>query len=643
MCGIVGFKNSPINLDLQSVRDSMLSSISHRGPDENGSLFTANGLFLGHLRLAIHDLSSSGSQPMTSHSGRYTIVFNGEIYNYKSLKKHLESRFSVIWRGKSDTEVLLECISHLGLDASLTLIDGMFSFALFDMVQNELYLVRDRFGEKPLYVYEKNDYFCFASELRPIEIYAKDLSINQIAVSYQLNYSYIPDELSIYNEVYKILPGSYRKYVLTGESVYLDKIVEYWNTISEAITCYNSKNNFSLSDSIEYIEKSIENSVIDRMDSDVPFGAFLSGGIDSTCIVALMQKNSARKINTFSIGFHDKDYNEANFAKEVARHLGTDHNELYLTPKDIIDIIPRIHSIYDEPFSDSSQLPTYMVSYFARKKVTVALTGDSGDELFGGYNRHLLSSKLEKVLSNYPLSVRRVFSAIAHSLSPVSYSKLSSILNYITLNRVNIRNLGDKIHKLANVIEAKDGVDLYSRLINTGSSSLSNVECPSPFNENIFKGNNFSLAERMMLQDTVGYMRNDILTKVDRASMACSLETRVPFLSLDVFKAAWSTPIEHKIVNGVGKYPLRAIVNKYVPSHLVERPKSGFGIPIYQWLRTDLRSWAESLLSEDKLALSGCLDVKTVRHIWSEHLSGRKNLQYQLWNVLMFQQWYLSK
>jgi asparagine synthase (glutamine-hydrolysing) len=642
MCGILGFFSSDNNKK-QMFLEEMNALITHRGPDQSG-YYTSQSLNFAHQRLSIHDLTEAGAQPMFSHCGNFVIVFNGEIYNFDSIRQKLEAVKSIHWRGRSDTEVLLEAYVEFGLEKTLALLDGMFAFAIHDRASDTVIFARDRFGEKPLYFYFGGNEFAFSSELRPIELFTNSLTLNHSAVSTQLQYSYIPDDHSIYNEVVKLLPGHYLTISISSDGSYVSSNQrQYWSAVDAALMYKASSMNLPPADAQLLIEEALEQSVVERMASDVPLGAFLSGGIDSTCIVALMQKNSSKKINTFSIGFNDKNYNEAHHAKAVAGILGTEHHELYLEPKDIIDLVPRLHLMYDEPFSDSSQLPTFMVSQFAKTKVTVALTGDSGDELFGGYNRHILAEKLSKVLENVPFSLRRGVSKLLQSPSPEHYESVAHFVKTITAGRLQISSLGDKAYKFSRAFGSKNGTDLYSKLINTAGSNLCIAQPLDTIRDDIFSHPNLSLSECMMLQDIIGYMRNDILTKVDRASMACSLETRVPFLSNKVFEAAWRAPISAKINRGVGKLPLRNIISKYVPDELMNRPKAGFGVPIYHWLRHDLREWAENLLSEHALEKSGLLDTNAIRKSWALHLSGKCNLQYEIWNVLMFQQWYMSK
>lgn len=642
MCGILGFytKNETKEFNLLQ---AMNQKIFHRGPDQSG-YFIENNLYLAHQRLSIHDLSDAGSQPMQSHCGNYLIVFNGEIYNFKELKTVLENKKTIFWRGFSDTEILMEFFVEFGLEKTLRKLDGMFSFAIYDRKNSLLHIARDRFGEKPLYFYSNNSEFCFSSEIKPLELFTTGLTLNQSAISYQLMYSYIPDSLSIYNEISKLLPGHYFTIDLNSSN-FTSSInqVQYWSALKTAINLKENSIPMSNEDSFEYVERVLEKSVIDRMSSDVPLGAFLSGGIDSSCIVSLMQKNSTKKINTFSIGFHDDDFNEAHYAKKVSEVLGTEHHELYLNARDILECVPNISTIYDEPFSDSSQLPTFMVSKFSKSKVTVALTGDAGDELFGGYNRHILSNSLSSFISNHPSCFRDLYSKALKFPSPSFYNTISKIINISTLKKISLSDLANKAVKLSNVINAKNNIDFYRKLTNTGNLNYANVVIPDIESNEIFSCKQFSIAEQMMLQDTIGYLRNDILTKVDRASMASSLETRVPFLGNEVFEAAWSIPLSAKINSKKGKLPIRHILSKYVPVHLFDRPKSGFAVPIHEWLRGDLKDWAESLLTEDSLNSVGFLNVGEIRKSWFLHKSGKINCQYELWNILMFLQWYKSK
>lgn len=638
MCGIFGYVDSKGIISQEPLKKA-LDTITHRGPDQDGFFLNkGNKLFLGHKRLSIHDLSETGVQPMHSHDGQATIIFNGEIYNYKEIQSELESQFSIMWRGTSDTEVLLEAISRLGIEQVLPKLNGMFAFAYYCQSTEQVFIARDRFGEKPLYYYVDNERLVFSSELRPLEGILNSLTINEEAVSSLIENSYIPSPISIYNEIKKLKCAHYIKVKIT-ERVSISEEICYWN-YADAVSQAQKNRHSNLAESLADIEEKLEHSVRLRMDSDVPFGAFLSGGIDSTCIVALMQKISSKPVDTFSIGFHEKEYNEASHAKEVAKTLGTNHHELYLSPKDVIDKVPKLPFAYDEPFADSSQLPTLIVSEFAKKHVTVALSGDSGDELFAGYNRHLLALKLDKLISNIPYGVRKAGTGLITSMSPTCLDKLFGLFRPILGKRVD--RIGDKLHKLSKVLCASDEIDLYKRLISTSNSEgiMSSSAVPmNTIDSSIFENSSYSLSEKIMLQDTLAYMQHDILTKVDRAAMHFSLETRVPFLDNHVFDAAWRSPIEHRLFNQKTKYPLRQIISKYVPDELMDRPKSGFGVPINHWLRGELKEWAGDLLSESALKKTGLFNEKVILKTWEEHLTGKKNHQYELWNILMFMQW----
>ena len=645
MCGISGVFGS--NFGVKKI-SAMSSLIKHRGPDQYGEFLSLDGkLALAHQRLSILDLSKFGQQPMKSENGKYVIVFNGEIYNFKDLRASLLNEKAINFKGHSDTEILLECINAWGVEKTLPLLNGMFAFAVYDVQKNIIVLARDRFGEKPLYIFSNSKGFTFSSELKPIEYLNKELTLNQNALDAQLRYSYIPSPYTIYNEVFK-LPA--------GHSITIDlnkyerfthhDALPYWEIVGVIQKALNARQNFNhIEDSINAVEKVLTKSVKERMVADVPLGAFLSGGIDSTCITAIMQANSEKPINTFSIGFNDENYNEAHHAKKVAKILGTEHNELYLDPNEMLDYIPQISNIYDEPFSDSSQLPTLMVSNFAKKRVTVALTGDSGDELFCGYNRYSYGVDLFKRFNGVPLLIRKGISSTMTMPSPQAYNYIVNVLAKLSSRIKKYKSVGDKVYKLAAIITFKDDADLYQKLITTWPHSAVTGEIHDIATDvsTAFNFTGITLAEKMMWQDTIDYMQNDILTKVDRASMSASLETRVPFLDNEVFELSWSIPIEHKIYNKESKYPLRKIISKYIPDELMNRPKAGFGVPIDNWLRKELKPWADSLLNETTLGASGLLNVNEVTKIWKLHLSGKSNMRIPLWNVLMFQQWYLTK
>jgi len=645
MCGITGFFSIKDNQDKKLLLEKMSSALLHRGPDEFGQFINqTKQLYIAHQRLSILELSEAGSQPMKSRCGRYIIAFNGEIYNFRDLRSELEAYApDVKFRGHSDTEVLLTYISIFGLDKTLPKLNGMFAFSLYDSKLNKIIFARDRFGEKPLYIYSDANSFAFSSELKPIEIFTQRLSINHSAVDALFRFSYIPAPFSIYNEVFKLLPG-HRLDIDLNDFSKIDPTDSkpYWQVVDSVSLGLKNRSQFTnVRDAITETESVLKKSVEQRMISDVPLGAFLSGGIDSTCITALMQAQSSHKIKTFSIGFHDKQYNEAQHAKVVAGVLGTEHHELYLNPNDMLDSVHELPDIYDEPFADSSQLPTIMVSRFAKKHVTVALTGDSGDEVFCGYNRYRTGQKVVDKFGTIPLSIRNVLGNTLSRLSPTAHNRIFSIVTTLIPKISKYKNIGDKAHKFYRILDFKNEVDLYNKLIQTwpetavtGEIAGLATDIQDAFN---YAGINF--IERMMWQDSIGYMQNDILTKVDRASMSVSLETRVPFLDNHVYQHAWNLPLEYKLYNGQTKYPLRNIVSKYIPDSIMDRPKSGFGAPIGDWLRNELREWAESLLSSESLGANPFIDSNKIRKLWRVHLTGKQNHQHAIWNVLMFLQW----
>lgn len=613
MCGIVGFFSE---LSDKRIITTMNETIIHRGPDaQRVESFRQDTLYFGHSRLSILDLSEAGAQPMRSKNGRYHIVYNGEIYNFKQIKSQLSRE----WAGHSDTEVLVEAISEWGLDKTLSKIKGMFAIALYDSQEDKLFLIRDRMGEKPLYYGHLGKTFVFASELKAIMAHPEfKNSINLSSLSAFFSYSYVPQGESIFNDVYKLKPAHFLEYCLKSGSISLKR---YWD-ITES---YSQSTSLDFDEATNRLEELIEQSIKEQMISDVPLGAFLSGGVDSSAVVALMQKNSSSRIKTFSIGFGEKKYNEAEYAKAVAAHLGTDHTELYVTPQDALNVIPKLPDIYDEPFADSSQIPTYLLSKMTSEKVKVSLSGDAGDELFGGYNRYLMAGKIQKLNKFLPgLLSRPVSEAIG--LVP------ASIWN--NLNGVGV----DKIFKLRRVLGVRSENDIYDILVKHWGRDL------KPLKENVHVAGNVltsgkSFQEKMMLQDCLTYLPDDILVKVDRAAMAVSLETRVPFLDKDVVEFAMKLPLEYKI-NQSSKYILRQILYRYVPRNLIERPKMGFGVPIDSWMRSELREWAEDLLSEKKLEQHGLLNTSLIRSMWKQHLDKKANWQYHLWDVLMFQSWY---
>lgn len=647
MCGIVGFIDLSLQYkpsELKSIIIKMSDTLIHRGPDDSGIwIDEKSGIALGHRRLAIIDLSSTGHQPMESHSGRYVIVFNGEIYNYPEIRKSLQrvSNRNILWRGYSDTETLLAAIDQWGVKETLKMSIGMFAFALWDKQERVLYLVRDRIGEKPLYYGLINNTFLFASELKALCAYPNwQGETNRDAIALFLRHSYIPAPYSIYKGIYKVLPGTAIKVFLNNKNIISES---YWSAREVAESGISYPFIGSESDAIAQLESLLRDAISKQMIADVPLGAFLSGGIDSSTVVALMQAQSNKSVKTFTIGFNESGYNEAEHANAIAKHLGTEHTELYITPKEAMDVIPKLPALYDEPFSDSSQIPTFIVASMTRNYVTVALSGDGGDELFGGYNRYFYGRKIWRIIKNIPFSFRYLLKKIITSISPQRLDKLVESLSFIMPIELIAGRAGDKLHKLSEVIDKKSTDEVYNELIShwkTPSSIVLNATEPlTVITDRSQWANLDDFTLTMMYLDMVSYLPDDIMVKVDRAAMGVSLETRAPFLDHRVVEFAWELPLSFKIRNRQGKWILRQVLYRYVPEKLVNRPKMGFGVPIDTWLRGPLKDWAEDLLDEKRLQSEGLFNPEPIRKKWSEHLSGRRNWQYHLWDVLMFQAW----
>jgi asparagine synthase (glutamine-hydrolysing) len=640
MCGFSGFigKHKLVS-DPYSVLKKMGDTLVHRGPDDNGEWYDSKyDVGMAHRRLSILDLSSAGHQPLVSRSGRYVIAYNGEIYNHMLLRAELERSHTIKkWNGHSDTETLLACFDVWGVQKSLEQVTGMFAFAVWDCKEKVIILGRDRIGEKPLYYGWQNNTFFFGSELKSFKPHpAFQAEINRDAISLFLRHNYIPSPHSIYKGISKLQPGNLLILSIANPE---PKIISYWS--SSKIVTNGIRNQFGGSEveAVDELERLTLESVKQQMISDVPLGAFLSGGVDSSAIVALMQVQSIRPIKTFTIGFNEGKYNEATFAKSVAKHLGTEHTELYVTHDDAINIIPKLSSLYCEPFSDSSQIPTFLVSQLARKHVTVSLSGDGGDELFCGYNRYQMTNNLWKKLSIFHPKLRTL---LAKSILLFSPKDWDNIIRYIPkLN--NLNNFGDKLHKGAGVLDSRSVNELYIGLVshsrNPSDLVINSVEPKTLLTENSPYLEQLDDVQRMMALDLVSYLPDDILVKVDRASMGASLESRVPFLDHRIVEFAWKLPMSMKINNDQSKWILRQMLYKYVPKNLIERPKMGFGVPIDNWLRGPLREWAEGLLDENRLKKEGYFHPKPIRAMWDAHQSGHRNMQYGLWNILMFQAW----
>ena len=635
MCGIVGYwSEKNFSDDLIKV---MCDQIRHRGPDAQSAWSDkARGIFLGHQRLSILDLSEAGKQPMISSCGRYALVFNGEIYNHLKLRNLLsEKRADINWRGHSDTETLLNCIVYFGIDTTLQLLNGMFAFALFDKKYDEIIIARDRTGEKPLYFGFVNKTFLFASELKALKCHPAWVGeINQNAIASYLRHNYVPAPLSIYKNIYKLHAGNYLRVKSFGKEI--SEPVSYWDKEK-----YYNNEGVDATDNelIDELEKLLRHSVSLRMISDVPLGAFLSGGIDSSTIVALMQSINSKPVKTFSIGFKQKEYDEAQYAKQIAQYLGTDHTELYVTPKQALDVVPQLSKIYDEPFSDSSQIPTLLLSQLARSQVTVSLSGDGGDELFCGYKRYSLGRNIWSKVKNFPTPLRLALSKVLGAIPTQAFD----LAQYTLPSKFRINNASDKARKLSYLLEQDQFEEFYQSLISHNKNPedllLSNVE-----DVNILKNTNASFIkkypeEMMMYWDFMTYLPDDILVKVDRASMWTSLEARVPFLDHNVIEYAWSLPFSTKKRNRSDKWILKELLNKYIPPKLMDRPKMGFGVPIEYWLKKDLRDWAEGLLEIEKLKQQDIFDVSQVRKLWHNFINEGSRNHQEIWNILMFQAW----
>lgn len=667
MCGIAGIIGNQPGVSLASTIKSMTDSLVHRGPDASGTwLDESCNVALGHRRLSILDLSESGSQPMVSPTGRYIIVFNGEIYNHVQIKHDLEKDLSVDsgdesvsayhWKGHSDTEVLLTAFACWGVEATLKRLVGMFAIALWDRKENKLHLMRDRMGEKPLYYGWSNGVFLFASELKAFCKYPGfNNPVDRNVLALYFRYMYVPSPYSIYQDVYKLEAGALLSLDLNAAGSPATSLprapVNYpgfslskWWALKNVVE--KSKKNIisNEGDAIRQLETRLRESIELQSYADVPLGAFLSGGIDSSLVVALMQTQNELPVRTFTIGNLEEGYNEAKFALEVSKHLGTQHTEHYVSGKEAREIIPNLPNLYDEPYADSSQIPTYLVSAMAASQVKVVLSGDGGDELFAGYNRYFWSQRIWSKVSWMPFAIRNL---IGNSISGASSQKLNLLYKLISpllSARNEVSMFEDKLRKLADrLVSVRDLDDLYYSLISEwrdpGSLVIGSTEP-----ENLVTMRSEWPAfrqheETMMYLDAMTYLQDDILCKLDRAAMGVSLESRVPFLDHRVVDLAWRIPLSMKIKGGQGKWLLRQLLYTMVPQHLIERPKQGFGVPIDSWLRGPLKDWAESLLDPVLMAQEGYLNVDLVTNKWYEHKSGVRNWQYQLWSVLMFNAW----
>lgn len=648
MCGIAGFwsRTAFEQTTTLSTLARMTDSVAHRGPDDSGVwLDTAAGVALGHRRLAIVDLSAQGRQPMMSASGRYVMTFNGEIYNFRELRRTLDAEGRApAWRGHSDTEVLLAAFAAWGGDRTLERAVGMFALALWDRESRVLTLARDRIGEKPLYYARVGDALVFGSELKALRAFPgfDGRAIDRDALRLYLRYACVPAPHTIYENVRKLPPGAYIK-IEAPEMLSAPR--QYWSL--EQAVAQGRANPFEgdADAAVGHLDVLLREAVAGQMMADAPLGAFLSGGIDSSAIVALMQAQSAQPVRTFAVGFDDAGYNEAGHAKAVAQHLGTEHTELIVTAGHALDLVPRLPSIYDEPFADASQIPTFVVAEMTRQHVKVALSGDGGDELFGGYTRYFLAPRLWSRLRRVPFMMRTRIASALYALQPDHADQLAAFVQGMWPSgaRESAPRIGDRLHKLANVMTADSRTALYRLLMSSVHHperlALSGHEPATRIDTSDAWPVSLEFAEQAMAVDALTYLPDDILTKVDRAAMAVSLETRMPFLDHRLVEFVWRLPLSLRIPGEQSKWLLRRLLHRYVPREVIDRPKQGFCAPVGEWLRGALRDWAQALLEPSRLRDEGFLDAARVERLWRQHLSGRMNGQNPLWTILMFQAW----
>lgn len=646
MCGITGFLLNPIDAERGHLADTiaaMTNTLAHRGPDDSGVWMNQTaGIALGHRRLSVIETSELGHQPMLSACERYVIVFNGEIYNHQELRRELEhTGHTRGWRGQSDTETLLAMIVARGVSATLRKLQGMFAFALWDQHNQSLILARDRMGEKPLYYGWVGDVFVFASELKALRVYPGFRSeVDRRILSLYLRLGYIPAPWTLHQGMSRLSPG-HCVTLVCGQTDLASEC--YWSALSATRKGRREKFSGSDGDAMNLLDETLRRAVSDQMVADVPLGAFLSGGIDSSLIVAMMQSQAGSPVKTFSIGFREPGYDEAQQAASVARHLGTDHTELYVTPREALEVLPLLPGCYDEPFADPSAIPTFLLSQRTRHDVVVSLSGDGGDELFGGYNRYLWTTRIWQRFGTWPPGVRAFLATLMTLIPPALWDKVLGLAFLLLPPSLHYPQPGDKVHKLADMLPARSPVAMYRSLISHWKQPAELVrngrEPPTLLDGGSPPREIQELEQYLMHLDVMTYLPDNILTKLDRAAMANSLETRVPFLDHRVFELAQTLPINLKIRDGQGKWILRELLYRYVPRNLIERPKTGFAVPLDSWLRGPMKPWAEALLEEKRLVQEGYLNPAPIRAAWKEHVSGRRNHAQSLWIILMFQLW----
>lgn len=649
MCGIAGLLR-PGGGDesmLTGYARRMADTLAHRGPDASGTWANAHaGVAFSHRRLSVLELSEAGAQPMRSACGRFTVTFNGEIYNHLDIRDELEvAGAAPNWRGHSDTETLLYAVRQWGVAGALQRFIGMFAFALWDVEQRTLTLCRDRFGEKPLFYGWCGRDLVFASELKALAAHPGwSPSLDRSALTSFMRYCYVPAPATIWQGINKLPSASVVTFAADVSPGTMPEPIAYWSLRERVAAAQGAR----IGDEVEAVaelQRLLSAAIKRQCLSDVPLGAFLSGGIDSSTIVALMQAQATRPVRTFTIGFSEGAFDEADDARKVAAYLGTSHTELYVEPKTAMDVIPKLARMYDEPFADSSQIPTHLVAGLARQHVTVALSGDAGDELFGGYNRHVWGGQLNARFGNLPAPLRRVLSALLNAIAPEPADTIARLAQQLLPSRLHVRRAGDQAAKLARIIGSTSFDDMYQMLCSIDSDPsqtiIGGAEVDSWSTSEMKKvATQLDSLDRMTLADSLSYLTDDILQKVDRAAMAVSLETRVPFLDKDVVEFAARIPPGMKVRAGRGKWLVRQVLYRHVPAALVDRPKTGFSIPLDDWLRGPLKSWASDLLSPDRLQRQGLFDPRRVEQKLGEHMSGRRNHGYWLWNVLMAQAWH---